>query len=126
MCILVAGASGGIGNAVVDTALTFGYEVYAISRSPIRQQVWRKIQIDIFNTVAVMTAMDSGIDAVISCIGMQRFGVPRIIAVSAAGVANSAEELNMVGDEGHAHNNHDWYRLRRFEPHGTCIGEQWS
>jgi putative NADH-flavin reductase len=126
MRILVAGASGGIGQAVVDTAHAFGHEVYAVSRSPIRQHVWRKIRVDVFNTAAVMMAMDSGIDAVISCIGMQRrnpanpwsaslspinltsqaaavlcgsmqrFAVPRIIAVSAAGVAESAAQLNMV------------------------------
>jgi putative NADH-flavin reductase len=126
MRILVAGASGGVGQAVVDVAHVYGYEVYAVSRSPIRQNVWQKIQVDIFNTAAVMMAMESGIDAVISCVGMQRrnpanpwsaslspinltsqaaavlcgsmqrFGVPRIIAVSAAGVAESAAQLNLV------------------------------
>lgn len=126
MRILVAGASGGIGQAVVDMAHEFGHEVCAVSRRPIRQHVWRKVQIDIFNTAAIMTAMESGIDAVISCIGMQRrnpanpwsaatspinltsfaasvlcdsmqqAGVSRIIAVSAAGVAESEAQLNMV------------------------------
>lgn len=126
MRILVVGAGGGVGQAVVDVAHVYGYEVFALSRRPIAQPVWLHLRVDIVNSPAIMAAMESGIDAVISCIGMQRrnpanpwsasmspinltsfaakvlcdsmqhAGVSRIIAVSAAGVAESAARLNMV------------------------------
>ena len=126
MRILVAGASGGVGQAVVDTAHERGHEVVALSRRPIRQSVWLHMQVDILNEAALFAAMTNGIDAVISCVGMQRrkpmnpwspslspinltsmatrsmcrcmkmCGVSRIIALSAAGVAESAARLNVV------------------------------
>lgn len=126
MRILVVGAGGGVGQAVVDVAHVYGYEVFALSRRPIAQPVWLHLRVDIVNSPAIMAAMESGIDVVISCIGMQRrnpanpwsastspinltsfaatvlcesmqqAGVSRIIAVSAAGVAESAAKLNMV------------------------------
>ncbi|MFZ9857902.1 MAG: NAD(P)-dependent oxidoreductase [Roseiflexaceae bacterium] len=126
MRILVAGASGGVGQAVVTMANAWGYEVFALSRKPIHQPVWRHLQVDILNEAALFAAMASDIDVVISCIGMQRrnpqnpwspslspinltsmatrsmcrcmkmCGVSRIIALSAAGVAESAVGLNFV------------------------------
>lgn len=126
MRILVAGASGGIGQAVVTMAHIWGHEVFALSRKPMSQPVWRHMQVDILNEAALFAAMGSDIDVVISCIGMQRrnpknpwspstspmnltsmatrsmcrcmkmCGVSRIIAVSAAGVAESAVGLNVV------------------------------
>jgi putative NADH-flavin reductase len=84
------------------------------------------MQVDILNEAALFAAMTNGIDAVISCVGMQRrkpmnpwspsvlpinltsmatqslcrcmkmCGVSRIIALSAAGVAESAARLNVV------------------------------
>jgi putative NADH-flavin reductase len=126
MRILVAGASGGVGQAVVTMANAWGHEVFALSRKPIHQPVWRHMQVDILNEAALFAAMGSDIDVVISCIGMQRrnpknpwspslspinltsmatrsmcrcmkmCGVSRIIALSAAGVAESAARLNVV------------------------------
>ena len=126
MRVLVAGASGGVGRAVVTMANAWGHEVFALSRKPIDQPVWRHMQVDILNEAALFAAMGSDIDVVISCIGMQRrnpnnpwspsispinltymatrsmcrcmkmCGVSRIIALSAAGVAESAAGLNFV------------------------------
>jgi uncharacterized protein YbjT (DUF2867 family) len=57
MRVLVAGASGGVGRAVVTMANAWGHEVFALSRKPIDHPVWRHMQVDILNEAALFAAM---------------------------------------------------------------------
>lgn len=126
MHILVIGASGGVGQQVVAQALTRGHQVSVLVRQPRPWPALVTAHSgDVGDAAAVAAAMP-GIDAVISCVGMRRRNpanpwsenlsppdltsraaqhivagmrqhhVPRVIAVSAAGVGESVAQLNGV------------------------------
>lgn len=126
MHILIIGASGGIGQQMVTQALARGHQVSVFVRQsrPWPSHVTSHVG-DVGDAAAVAAAMP-GVDAVISCVGMRRRNprnpwsenlsppdltsraaqhivagmrlhhVPRVIAVSAAGVGDSAARLNGV------------------------------
>lgn len=126
MHILIIGASGGIGQQVVTQALARGHQVSVFVRQPRPWPSHVTIHVgDVGDAAAVAAAMP-GMDAIVSCVGMRRRNprnpwsenlsppdltsraaqhivagmrlhhVPRVIAVSAAGVGESAAHLNGV------------------------------
>jgi putative NADH-flavin reductase len=113
--ILVFGATGTTGSAVVERALECGYAVTAFVRNPdnvaTRHPDLKLVQGDVLDPAAVEKAMP-GHDAVISSLGagmqgtirsegtrniiraMQKAGVQRFIAQSTLGVGDSRKNLN--------------------------------
>ncbi|QEE61028.1 SDR family oxidoreductase [Salinibacterium sp. dk2585] len=109
MKIIVFGASGGVGQRVVERAAAAGHEVTAFVRNPEKlgpHEGVTVVQGDAFDAEAVASAIE-GHDAVVSCLssstalkksdelarmtrniveGMQRGGVNRIVYCASAGV----------------------------------------
>lgn len=108
--MVVFGATGGVGQFVVNQALEKGYEVTAFVRNPAKLEVMHEnlniVQGDAFNQAEVSVAI-AGHDAVVSCLGsnqglkkstdlqvmvknivtgMQEHGVKRIVYTASAGV----------------------------------------
>lgn len=109
MKIIVFGATGGVGQHVVDRALRAGHDVTAFVRTPEKLRRRNGVTIkrgDAFDAEAVASAIE-GHDAVVSCLssstamkksdelsrmtrnivdGMQRSGVTRIVYCASVGV----------------------------------------
>lgn len=124
MRVVVFGASGGVGGHLVNHAIAAGHEVTAVSRSPVAGAT-RTIVGDV-NAPGVIEGAIAGQDAVLSALGIRRqnhanpfsplaspadfteatarrivaacrdHGVPRVLAVSAAGVGDSRPGLNAM------------------------------
>lgn len=125
MKVLVLGASGGVGGHLVRQAAEAGHVVTAVSRRPLDvPDGVRLVLDDVLRDGAIDAAM-AGQEVVLSALGlrraglnpwarllsppdfasrtaraivtaMQRHGVRRVVAVSAAGVAESAGTMNAV------------------------------
>lgn len=112
MKIIVFGATGGVGQSVVNQAVESGFEVTAFVRTPEKLKTTHEkltvIKGDAFNQEEVSAAI-AGHDAVISCLGssqgmkkstelqdmvknivagMQEHGVKRIVYTASAGIYN--------------------------------------
>ncbi len=126
MRVLVLGATGGVGALVVAAALAAGHEVTALVRRPWSPPAGvRVVRGEVVDPAALDDAM-AGAAAVLSSLGMRRrvvanpwsaltspadftsayaravvaamrrAGVTRVVAVSAAGVGDSAPQMNVV------------------------------
>ena len=98
MRILVVGATGATGRAIVAQALARGHEVTALVRNPdrleVRHEHLRVIQGDVLDPTAVDTAV-AGQEAVISALGHKRWMIPtRILS---AGTANILAAMQRHG-----------------------------
>lgn len=116
MKLIVFGATGGTGRALIDQGLAAGHDVTAFSRSAFETPA-RQIRGDIFDCAQVTEAV-RGHDAVLSCLGtrpwrhqdvcsggiasivpaMNETGVRRVIVVSSQGVGDS--KLGLFGKLG--------------------------
>lgn len=126
MKVLVLGASGGVGQHVVRIAHARGHEVTAYSRTPLTVPDGVRLVIDDVLRDGSLPPVVAGQDAVLSSLGIRRkgprnpwsalasppdfssasaqrlvdamkqHGVRRVIAVSAAGVGDSAPGLNWL------------------------------
>ncbi len=128
MRILLLGASGGVGQQLVQRACHAGHKVTVLTRVESGYQAPPGVvhyRGSVLDSATVAVAM-AGQDAVLSALGMRRqsvanpwspitspadfcsqsmrlivasmlqYGVPRIVAVSAAGVAESAPQMNAL------------------------------
>ena len=98
MRILVVGATGATGRAIVAQALARGHEVTALVRNPdrleVRHEHLRVIQGDVLDPTAVDTAV-AGQEAVVSALGHKRWMIPtRILS---AGTANILAAMQRHG-----------------------------
>jgi putative NADH-flavin reductase len=126
MRILVAGASGGVGRGIVRLACDYGHLVTALARRPDGIDPRAHAVIDDVRRPGCFDDHVAGHDVVLSALGIRRVnpanpwsalasppdftertagalvtamrthGVPRVIAVSAAGVADSARGMNAL------------------------------
>jgi putative NADH-flavin reductase len=126
MKILVLGASGGVGRHLVSLALDQGHDITAVVRRGDEMDSRAKVLIDDVLRAGCLDEHLGGHELVLSSLGikrrnpanpwsalasppdfssrtatalvaaMQRHGVPRLIAVSAAGVGDSAETMNAL------------------------------
>ena len=125
MKVLVLGASGGVGRHLVRLAAAGGHAVTAVSRSPMEVPPGVRLVLGDVGAAGVIDRAVAGHDAVLSSLGikrrspnpwsalasppdfssataravvaaMERHGVGRVIAVSAAGVGDSRAGLNVV------------------------------
>lgn len=123
MKVLVLGASGGVGANVVRMAAERGHGVTALARSPIEAAEGVRVVTDDVSRPGCLAEVVPGQDIVLSALGLRRSGrgpfaalasapdftsssarllveamsssgVRRVIAVSAAGVGDSADGLN--------------------------------
>jgi putative NADH-flavin reductase len=114
--VLIIGATGRSGSAVLKRALERGHSVTALARSPekvpTRDSNLRVIQGDVLNPASLEPAV-AGQDAVVSCLGaglkggirsegtrnviraMEGAGVRRLISQSSLGVGESRDNLNI-------------------------------
>ncbi len=122
MKLLVLGATGGTGKAIVNAALAAGHEVTILVRNPEKAQDLggaRRIIGNALDPKAVAEAL-TGSDAVISALGtpvspfkevrllslatrilvdeMRRAGVPRLLAITGMGAGDSAGHGGFVFD----------------------------
>jgi putative NADH-flavin reductase len=125
MKLVVLGASGGVGKHVVEQAARSGHEVTAVARAPVVVPAGvRMVRVEVLAPGSLDVVQ--GHDVVLSCLGirrahpknpwskltsppdfcshsarllvdaMQRHGVKKVVAVSAAGVAESAGQMNAL------------------------------
>lgn len=126
MKLAVLGASGGVGRHVVQQALQRGHDVVVLVRPNTPYDVpdgVRVVRGEVLD--ADLAALFDGRDAVLSCLGIKRrgpnpwsplvsppdfvsssarrivaamkdVGVPRVVAISSSGVAESASGMNLV------------------------------
>lgn len=115
MKVIVFGATGTTGSAVVNRALELGYEVTAFVRTPAKVTIQHPkltvVQGDVMDSASVERAVQ-GHDAVISSLGaglsgtirsegthniiraMEKAGIQRFISQSSLGVGDSRNNLN--------------------------------
>lgn len=98
MKVLIIGATGATGRALVAQALARGHEVTALARNPdrlaIRHEHLRVIQGDVLDPTAVDEAV-AGQEAVVSALGHKRWMIPtRILS---AGTANILAAMQRHG-----------------------------
>ena len=88
MRILVVGATGATGRAIVAQALARGHEVTALVRNPdrleVRHEHLRVIQGNVLDPTAVDTAV-AGQEAVVSALGHKRWMIPTRILSAGTG-----------------------------------------
>ena len=114
--VLIIGATGRSGSAVLKRALERGHRITALARSPekvaARDSNLRVVQGDVLDPASLEPAL-AGQDAVVSCLGaglkggirsegtrnviraMEGAGVRRLISQSSLGVGESRDNLNM-------------------------------
>jgi putative NADH-flavin reductase len=96
--ILVLGATGGTGRAVVDAALERGWEVTVFARSPDKvgrtHERLRTVKGDVADRAA-LAAVLPGHDAVISALGQVRGSPPDLLRSAAAAVVAAMREAGV-------------------------------
>jgi uncharacterized protein YbjT (DUF2867 family) len=117
--VLVVGATGGLGRAIVDEALTRGHDVTALVRDPARAgfgEEVRTVEGDVLKPQTLSPAV-RGKDAVLCALGtpsprkpitlledgtrnlvaaMEQEGVPRLVCVTLLGVAESRANASFL------------------------------
>jgi putative NADH-flavin reductase len=93
MRLIIFGATGGTGSALVDAAVAAGHTVTAVVRTASRLAAREHVRVDVLDSGSLAGVLD-GADAACSALGTRRRGPTTVYS---AGVTNILEAMNAAG-----------------------------